>query len=56
MITLYLKKAENNSVVAFRSINDKLPVACWASTNSNKPDKRYKYVMFNCYRYKIQWI
>jgi hypothetical protein len=52
LLTIKLQKHENGSVLAFK--NGKC-CANWPSYKSKKPDFRNRYVMMNCYRYKIEW-
>jgi hypothetical protein len=68
LLTLYLEKVPTNDpllsgskmqkfdVVAYRD-QEKTEVACrWPWYYSNKPTKRNKTVMMNCYRWNIEWI
>jgi hypothetical protein len=68
LLTLYLEKIPTNDwyakdfkkivydVVAYRD-QGKTEVACrWPWYYSNKPTKRNKTVMMNCYRWNIEWI
>ena len=52
MLTITLQKQINGAVLAFKGSDC---VACWSSFHSNKPDYRYKHVILNCYRYKVDW-
>lgn len=55
MITLYLRKYLDG-VAAYNAKEDSNSIAFWPSYLSNKPTKRNKYVMLNCYKYRIEWI
>lgn len=52
MITITLQKHKNGSVLGFKGGNC---CAHWPNFHSRKPDYRHKYIMLNCYRYKVQW-
>jgi hypothetical protein len=59
MLTLYLKKVFHNhgfDVLAYREPECVRPVAHWRAGMSNRPDRRFKFVMFNCYRWRVEWI
>jgi hypothetical protein len=55
MLQINLKKMPDGSVVATRSDTNDFVVR-WDVQYSGKPDYRYKYVMLNCYKYKINWV
>jgi hypothetical protein len=55
LIMLYAKKAENGAVDIFKSPNGEL-YATFPSWHSGKPDKRFKYLTLNCYRWRLEWI
>jgi hypothetical protein len=56
MITVYAHKFHDEEI---RIYSDKLGMkrmAIFPNHLSNKPSKRNKYIMLNCYRYKLEWI
>lgn len=57
LLTLYLRKELHKGlpVVAYYRDAEARQLACinpWPS----KPDRRFKYVMLNCYRWKAYWL
>lgn len=59
LLPLYLKKVTHNNgfdVMAYKEPECVHPVAHWACDNSQRPDKRNKTVMFNCYKWKVVWL
>ena len=54
MLTLYAKKKDNGNVI-LQDANGNLKCE-FSKYHSSKPDKRYKYVMYNCFRYKLEWL
>lgn len=55
-MTLIGRKCKDGSVEVWRSgATDHQPLMHFASYLSNKPDYRYKYVMYNCARYNLMW-
>ena len=58
MLNLYLRKAEHNygfDVLAYKEEACLVPVARWTWDNPDRPDKRFKSVMFNCFRWGVVW-
>lgn len=55
MLSIYAQKSDDGSVILL-DFNTKEKVATYPSHLSNKPTKRNKYVMFNCYRYNLVWV
>ena len=59
MLTLFAKKVYHNhgfDVMVYRD-RDMLQPAChYQWHNSQKPDGRNKYIMFNCCKWKLEWI
>lgn len=54
LITLSLQKQKDGSVIAY---DDKGNQKChWAWWHSSKPDRRFKYVMYNCYKWAVVWL
>lgn len=56
MYTVYLHKFHDGEVVAYADNLAMRRLAKWPSDYSNKPTKRNKYVMINCWKYAIEWI
>lgn len=59
MLPLYLKKVPHNlgfDVVAYKEPECVRPVAHWRWWMSNRPDRRHKSVMLNCYRWRAEWV
>ena len=56
LLTLYMRKNKDKSVTAFKDKEGLENVGTWKEGFKGTPDKRFKYVMFNCYRWKIEWI
>jgi len=54
LLTLKAQKQQNGDVHLFNQSGQR--VACYDRFRSNKPDRRYKFVMHNCFRYKLEWI
>ncbi len=58
LLPLYLKKVHHNNgfnVLAYKEPECIWPVADWQWYASNRPDRRNRYVMFNCYRWRAVW-
>lgn len=59
LLPLYLKKVPHNlgfDVLAYKEPECIRPVAHWCVGQSNRPDRRFKYIMFNCYRWRAVWL
>jgi hypothetical protein len=59
MLNAYLKKVYHNQgydVLAYAEPDCIKPKAHWQWWHKGKPDKRFKYVMLNCYRWRIVWV
>ena len=55
-MTLIAIKCADESVEVWKDGSvDNQPVMRFAPYLSNKPDYRYKYVMYNCARYNLMW-
>lgn len=53
-LTLYAKKLPNKNVQIQDADGN---VKCeWPWHYSSCPTRRNKYVMYNCYRYKLEWL
>lgn len=59
MLTMYAKKVYHNmgfDVMLYRDREMTKPACQYQWHNSQKPDYRNKYVMFNCNRYRLEWL
>jgi hypothetical protein len=52
MLTIELARNPDGSVTG-RMPDGRL--VTWARDHSSRPDRRYRHVMVNCYRYRIIW-
>lgn len=58
LLPIYLKKVPHNlgfDVLAYKEPECIRPVARWTWDNSQRPDRRFKSVMLNCYRWRAVW-
>lgn len=56
MHTIYAHKFHDGEVVLYADKLAMRRLAKFSRDASNKPDKRYKYVTLNCWRYKLEWL
>lgn len=58
-LILYLQKQhrpEGFDVVAYRDADGAERAARWPWWQSNRPDRRNRWVTFNCYRWRVEWL
>ena len=54
LLTVFCKKQDDGSVTVYRDTGE---VFCVIDRyNNSKPDRRFKYMTLNCYRWRIRWI
>lgn len=53
MLTIIARKHLDGSVIILN--NDETVKAVFPWWHKSKPDYRFKYLMLNCYKYKIDW-
>lgn len=59
MLNLYLVKVYHNhgfDVMAYKEPACIHPIGQWDWTQSKRPDRRNKTVMYNCFRYRAVWM
>lgn len=59
LLPIYLRKVHHNlgfDVMAYREPEAVKPVAHWQWYAERRPDRRFKTVTLNCYRWRIVWL
>ena len=55
-LTVYAKKNSNGTVSIYRNKDGTNLFVLFASWASRKPTRRNKWIILNCYRWRLEWI
>lgn len=56
MITVYAEKQLNGNVIIFRDAQGQTKFATYTERHAKRPDRRFKFAVLNCYKWKLEWL